>query len=107
MVWMGGNEVAEGRDRKSFNPETVRDIRPPGKKDTKKWCKGKVGVSHVPHLVLHTFYGYSCRWFKFYVGSDPKQRRQWNCMHRIECETCNKVLNAFLNPSECPNYPKE
>ncbi len=90
------------------DPEPVK--RPPGRKDTREWCRGKVGVPHQPAIVKGNG-KLPCRWAGRY---DYKLiRRQdawsvgWSCWHHEECSACGKILRAtrHLNASECPAYP--
>ena len=77
--------------------------RAPGKKDTKRWCKGKAGREHVIETVVdrrsqtrqpncrETDY----RWF----SSDG-----WLCYHVQQCVNCGKISKHWLSRAECPSY---
>lgn len=81
--------MAEGPDR-------VRRIP----KNTKKWCKGKVGVEHVTELVvpdnaINKVCDVGARWtstFTWEIG----------CHHVEQCVNCGKHVRHFLNKGECP-----
>lgn len=81
-------------------PEVVRPI--PGKKDTRRWCKGVVGREHVPETVLdHHEHGWhgdrECRWFAF-----SSEGRLWICRHVVQCSVCGKHLKTSLHKEDCP-----
>lgn len=79
--------------------------RAPAKKNTKRWCRGKVGVEHTPEVVLN-------RW-----GYRPERccaapdwmtqlwRSPWRCFHQRRCTTCGKILDYFLDWKDCPELP--
>jgi len=99
--------------------------RPPGRKDTKRWCRGKVGVEHELVPAVHSYYGraYECGWRKtgYYALTGPlpaypkgvpvprRQRgvkrefvatgREWRCFHEWRCEACGKWLGPVI---ACP-----
>ena len=70
-----------------------------GRKDRKRWCRGKPGREHTP-MLTHT--GGPCepaaRWRVQVFGSD------WACHHVEVCEACGKRLR-WLNDDECPDAP--
>jgi hypothetical protein len=70
-------DVRHAKDPK----ETVK--AGPGRKDTKRWCRGKVGVPHKAKLVL--------------VGqiSPALTITEWQ---RYECAECGKKLWLLLRP---------
>ena len=77
----------------------------PGKKDTKRWCKGKVGREHTPEITLrHNLKCYPMpEWAKglrFY-----RSKLSWWCHHERICTTCGKVLDWSIEPDECPDLP--
>lgn len=86
-----------------------RVSRAPAKKDTRRWCRGKVGVEHFPVIVKRTgWYGLrGCErvteeWaLKLWPG------RTWRCSHREECANCGKVVRHSINLVECPAYIPE
>lgn len=79
--------------------ERVKSL--PGKKNTREWCKGKVGRHHevemrrAPHVSDDT----GChRWP--YGDEDSKI---WLCYHQIYCVNCGKVLTHALG-DDCPDW---
>ena len=91
------------------DPEPAK--RPPGKKETKRWCKGKVGREHVRGLVFSAWAvargkercGWASRWNIHIRG----YRLTWACRHREVCVNCGRVFREpwDLAPEECPAYP--
>ena len=85
------------------------------KKNTKKWCKGKVGREHEPVIEVDQkrFYNQrdkdkaSCGWMTQYgwgqVGRYVRGR-WWNCRHHKVCSKCGKVLQYRLDLDDCPLY---
>jgi hypothetical protein len=69
--------------------------RPRGRKDRARWCRGKVGVEHIPEVTKPSGWrAKTCAprpgWSKLIKFHDP--RGDWWCWHRITCATCGKVL---------------
>lgn len=57
-----GNRIISAEDVKKVETlqEEVRSY-PSHKKDTKRWCRGKVGVEHIPEWVKNPYmYVYAC-----------------------------------------------
>ena len=83
--------------------------RGPARKNTRDWCKGKVGVEHVPHLVWHPVLWRrgepDCRWRAGWDSRTGGESAYWACDHREECERCGKVLRDRIPAAECPAYP--
>ncbi|MDE2105257.1 MAG: hypothetical protein KGL39_48980 [Patescibacteria group bacterium] len=70
----------------------------PGKKDTKNWCKGKVGREHVVEIVLPTNMN---AWSKK-CGPSRWLPYPWSYCHHVEaCKACGKHLR-HLTWAECP-----
>jgi hypothetical protein len=72
--------------------------RAPARKDTRTWCKGKVGRPHTPQVVLIPWavsMGLSC-------SPGDYAPSGWNCLHRVSCSTCGKIQSQFLG-SACPD----
>ena len=85
-----------------------RGHRPKAKKDTRHWCKGKVGVPHQPEVNRQSYAGsWPCRepsaWFK--VQYHRRSYRPWWCYHQIACRVCGKILAHQLDWRECPDLP--
>lgn len=118
-----GSRSAEVRDAVRADPDPAR--RAPGKKNTRRWCRGKRGVEHRRAVVLHSWYGHKCGWVEtgqwVYTGppmvrgvpvprrwawSQRKNRewvvtgKRWECVHELQCVVCQK----YLGPApQCPD----
>lgn len=80
------------------------------RKDTKRWCKGKVGREHTPEKLINTRFtdlltkrkvetGEYCR----PPGSHPSGRpKLFDCLHHTVCSTCGKELEWVSKV--CPTY---
>lgn len=81
---------------------------PKTKKNTRKWCKGKVGIEHVPVIVLRDDQnrGYEQR---CHVGKTwwHYNDRNWWCNHQRRCGVCTKILDYYLPSAECPDFPRQ
>jgi hypothetical protein len=83
-------------------PDELRDrVKSlPGKKNTREWCRGKVGRYHdvevrrQPHVSDDT----ACHRWPF--GNSSYQI--WLCYHQIYCVNCGKILNHSLG-DDCPD----
>jgi hypothetical protein len=78
------------------------------KKDTKRWCKGKVGREHVP-CITKASSGGSCRcnyapWSIRHKSGETTPLKKYICWHQKSCQVCGKVLEWFLTEEECPDY---
>lgn len=76
------NWHASAVERKNFRrgAQTDRIRRPRSKKDTKKWCKGKVGVLHNPQITG----------FKRVVFGWVSMIIEW------KCDACGKEWSQWL-----------
>lgn len=114
-----GSRSAEVRDAARADPDPSR--RAPGKKDKRRWCRGKPGVEHRRAVVLHSPYGHKCGWLNtghWVDTGSPLPRgvpvprrwkrsrewvvtgRRWMCLHELQCLACGK----YLGPApECPD----
>lgn len=101
--------MATGRDRKNPDDRGYRRRQARGRKNTKRWCRGKVGVEHA--LV----FGYRSWTLSFNRAGQPpcrppsdwmQNRRvdEWICLHVLKCDECGKILR-HLNDDECPDRP--
>lgn len=76
------------------------------RKDTKRWCHGKIGVEHKPVIGLK--HGWEAS-----LGCKPTNewqrklwpKRLWACVHDERCEHCGKILRRQIEAAECPDYP--
>lgn len=68
------------------------------RKDTKRWCKGKVGREHVPVIELNR---------RFMIYRDKSDMTQCKgsgwlaCIHHEVCSTCHKELKWAVD--YCPD----
>lgn len=103
-------------------PTPVTAKRPPGKKDTNQWCKGKVGREHQPAIqVPPNAWGSMCQWrvtsWAFIEGQEQPGEYWYSCRHAAVCTACQKVLrrSSFwfrarqgdrhtLGSRECPDF---
>jgi hypothetical protein len=123
-----GSRPARGAELAAAVADTVKP--PPGRKNKRRWCRGKPGVEHRPAAEVHSYYGrtYVCGWQKtgYYVLVEPlpvyprgvpvpKRRRwgkrefvvtgrEWRCYHELKCAECGKWLGLV---SSCPDRPEE
>ncbi len=102
-------------------PDTIK--RSPGKKDTKTWCRGKVGQPHYTEIVRDKNLAYlnkGCHlddaqyWERLMALPYYRKRaakghfwRRWRCYHVEECINCKKVIRHSINADECPEYRGE
>lgn len=77
-------------------------------KDTKHWCKGKVGREHVLETV-ESKWPYNrnkCGLYKdlyeWTIGN-PYYENKWDCRHVIKCSVCGKHIKEFLSRADCPD----
>lgn len=92
-------EIEEQYEEQFVGPKQFK------RKNTKKWCKGKVGREHKPKVELaEKRYGYMYSWGKeIKCGDTPyffldKNKR---CYHHVICENCGKELQ--YTPKTCPS----
>lgn len=73
------------------------------KKNTRRWCKGKVGREHTPEI-RHT--GERNGWAKGWVcGPRRWGLKGWSCHHEEICTTCGKLLRWTLG-GDCPDLDR-
>jgi len=79
--------------------------RPPGRKDTRSWCRGKAGVPHQPVIVFRPTWTRrpqpACEWAADWIGEQVR----WHCHHEEHCGPCGKILRTRIADEECPDYP--
>jgi hypothetical protein len=81
--------------------------KPPGRKDTRQWCRGKTGREHQPTVVLAPYTtGAPCHLPSGWQ-LDCWPETPWTCAHREACSGCGKILrdHGKLLAAECPDYP--
>lgn len=81
--------------------------KPRGRKDTRRWCRGKPGVEHVLGVTVGNWcqsYRFACRranGWELWLWPD----KPWVCRHQRSCVNCGKVLDYSLPWRECPDLP--
>jgi hypothetical protein len=105
-----GSRSSEVRDAAQADPDPAR--KAPGKKDKRRWCRGKPGVEHRTAIVLHSEHGHRCGWREtgrwvqtgpvaakgITLPKWPRKRewvvtgRTWVCLHELQCQVCGKFL---------------
>lgn len=92
-----------------------RDAPPPpdvaphrSRKNTRRWCRGKVSIEHIigeptRKTWVYAVYGQrdnrgACHWV--YWGKKP----HWICHHEVRCTRCGKIMKRYLVKNECPDY---
>lgn len=70
--------------RRDQRQTKVPDIRPPSgsRKNTKKWCRGKVGRAHKP----------ACKPYNEVKNQRPCHSDSWKV---LECSECGKILDHW------------
>lgn len=75
------------------------------RKDTKHWCKGKVGREHTPEVGLskwpynRNICGTAA---DIYSWDNGPFRNRWVCRHELVCTSCGKIIKHTLDRDECP-----
>lgn len=102
-------ELLESSPSKASMRKPAETLRPPrtrSKKDTARWCRGKVGREHEPVTRLdRSGYRRPC-------GPTPEwaarfNRAPWICRHETHCAACGKVLQRYPSWSTCPELTDE
>ena len=95
----------------TINPEDFtaeRDRTSSKKKNTKDWCKGKVGREHLPVVARNHSYGHlpSCAWVPRFArdesGAYVPNGYFYRCTHALQCQVCGKYLTYILDADDCP-----
>jgi hypothetical protein len=100
--------LSKGHDRAKDDPDhpAHQPHRPHSKKDTRRWCRGKVGVPHSTVLQLAAYavaFKRTCQATK--DGTWWAQRAPWACHHQRVCETCGKITDHAVGWQYCPDLP--
>lgn len=97
----------------SADEEPPRHARGGRGKDTRRWCRGRVGREHVLEIVIpENSYWRTCKWTRNWRTDNAYA---WACSHVERCSVCHKVLRdtwwygtrdpkRHLRPEECPLY---
>lgn len=89
----------------SYSPRDDEAAPHRSKKNTKKWCRGKVGVEHVIEVRMNK----NRSWWKERGRTCWRAEwwpEMWHCQHQRVCINCNKVVEPSLY-DECPDFTKE
>lgn len=100
----GTTSSAEGSSPHHMWDEQVK--RGHRRKNTRRWCRGKFGVLHIPVVVIPAnsyFYSRSCREVNWLGTSSGEREPRWLCSHKLICSTCGKVLEWSVR---CPDKPE-
>ncbi|MEV8610285.1 hypothetical protein AB0383_20560 [Amycolatopsis sp. NPDC051373] len=102
MVW----EDAKYRAGEVARLQPEQTKRAPGKKDRKKWCRGKEGVPHVVETRFERWaitgrHGFEdrCGWFINHRTGKPMW---YSCAHEDYCTNCGRIMSR--SKSQCPDY---
>lgn len=100
--------MSNGADRRGVdNTHGYRTRSSAGRKDRKRWCKGRVGVEHAtvvqypPNLA-----GWVTRRPRALCGPSRYVRSGWTCHHVVQCTVCGRIMREFLG-ADCPQYDAE
>lgn len=87
----------KGWDRRKDDPKARHNqpIKPKAKKDTRRWCRGKVGIEHEPIVQKRPGYWQDkpCKWSQVVP--------LLACNHEEVCKNCGKILKWTLG-DDCP-----
>lgn len=91
-----------------------RPQQPKARKDTRRWCKGKVGREHVLTIELDPRLSWAkegCRWVPYWVwsrkgGGHRERRTRYACHHHEVCTVCGKRMRDGWDfaPEDCPDF---
>lgn len=93
----GWDSAGANGDRDPLAPHNQPQA-PRRKKDTRTWCRGKVGVEHRKEIQFDTRATSKCRPSMWSWGDS------WWCNHHEVCGECGKITRSSV-ASECPDRP--
>ena len=101
----GPSRSAQVAAAAAADPEPPK--RAPGRKDTRRWCQGKVGVEHTPEVALKGGLRRTCGWRPRWRLDARRFRADWECWHEERCANCGKVSRYLgsLGAADCPDFP--
>lgn len=75
-----------------------------GRKNTRRWCRGKEGVEHVLDVRLnkYTVYRRERNLDRPTCYRTEWDLRRWWCAHERYCTVCGKIIDWSLN-DDCPD----
>lgn len=92
--------------------------RAPGRKNTRRWCKGRPGREHTPEIAVpdnRLGLRDKCGWYDLRIGG--LTTASYYCQHVERCAACGKVLRRHygwlpgykllpgeLAATDCPDY---
>lgn len=93
-------------------PETDEHRKVHKKKDTKHWCKGKVGREHILVIEMSkwpyraTECGWSHELYPWQISShvEAYRKNHWICYHEVQCGKCGKIMETWLSEDKCPRF---
>jgi hypothetical protein len=75
------------------------------KKNTRKFCKGKIGKPHIGVMRMQRWSFGVCRVSEyFYYNTENSRKLRWTCNHEEVCANCGKILNWRPDVYDCPTY---
>jgi hypothetical protein len=98
--WKSSGIIARDFRHSHNGPEISKA---PKKKNTKKWCKGKIGVKHELAIRVRAGEVYSLyprNRMPCFILNEGGWRPDW-CDEEEYCVKCGKILEAFLPRSRC------
>ena len=102
-LWEGDDDIEAAG---GFGPLALggRDVRRSGRKNTRRWCKGKPGREHAPVFTGSKWnFRRGCR--PVATGDWFGNKDGWHCSHQEVCANCGKILReAWQIGTDCPLY---
>lgn len=76
------------------------------KKDTHKWCKGKVGREHVWEIAKTNWAtNQECKYYNGVDWRTGESYRHWKCWHHHVCSNCGKYSEEWFGlGTKCPDF---
>ncbi|GAA5005843.1 hypothetical protein GCM10023317_40520 [Actinopolymorpha pittospori] len=68
-------------------------------KDTRRWCRSKDGLEHVPMVTMPSAGSVRCHSHSWWNLDEPV----WSCWHVSICKRCGKRLSKEVR---CPDLPQ-
>ncbi len=126
--WWGTTKDIQTRQEAAAKPEADDDVgvdaepvlithrRRPAKKDTRRWCRGKVGREHTLKIAVPpNAHQANCGWrTRRHVDDTYPPSWSYFCRHAELCTVCGKVFRRYfdwlheetsgLHPVDCPEF---
>lgn len=104
---MDPRDVQLQRQRKEPAPDGPAKGK--AKKNTKRWCRGRVGREHQLAIIDGEKWSSPCGPVSdvpFWVlDKNEAVEPYWSCRHQMVCTACSKILEYFLPNYRCPLWP--